>query len=332
LHNRETAETGKKHDTLLWIDAICIDQSNDIEKSWQVAQMGDVYASAERTIVFLGPQSEHSDEAVDFFEETATIALEYKLFADRYRTSARFQESIRSHLNHDFDLADRDSLDRFLQSLIMRGRHDPSKASVLDLASSIMGRAWWYRTWPLQELVLSRSPLLLCGRKTLQRSCIYATFKLLNMFRRALPTSPRGSIIDFAKSQLDQCQYQGLLWSAAIDLACMLEANDTITLSLADVMTFVQVSSKALCASDPRDSIFGLLGLVRQWNPDQTQVKPDYSIDYVQVYVTTSVSLIECGWSYTLRYAVTPKTLLGLPSWVPDSKYDLICLARTVLN
>ena len=31
---------------LIWVDAICIDQSHDEEKSWQIQKMRDIYAKA----------------------------------------------------------------------------------------------------------------------------------------------------------------------------------------------------------------------------------------------------------------------------------------------
>ncbi|KAF2115018.1 heterokaryon incompatibility, partial [Lophiotrema nucula] len=39
---------------LLWIDAICIDQSNDAEKSRQVPMMDKIYRHALFTTIFLG--------------------------------------------------------------------------------------------------------------------------------------------------------------------------------------------------------------------------------------------------------------------------------------
>jgi len=39
----------------LWADAVCINQSNPNERVGQVSLMGKIYASALRTIVFLGP-------------------------------------------------------------------------------------------------------------------------------------------------------------------------------------------------------------------------------------------------------------------------------------
>ena len=40
---------------LLWADALCIDQSNLDERAKQVQIMGDIYALATRTVVWLGP-------------------------------------------------------------------------------------------------------------------------------------------------------------------------------------------------------------------------------------------------------------------------------------
>jgi hypothetical protein len=38
----------------LWVDALCIDQKDDIEKSHQVAQMGRVYSKTTQTNARLG--------------------------------------------------------------------------------------------------------------------------------------------------------------------------------------------------------------------------------------------------------------------------------------
>ena len=39
---------------LLWIDGVCIDQANDIEKSHQVAIMGSIYNRAKQVVIWLG--------------------------------------------------------------------------------------------------------------------------------------------------------------------------------------------------------------------------------------------------------------------------------------
>lgn len=72
LHITENLELALRHirgpdrPKNLWVDAICINQNDNEEKSVQVLLMGDIYANAARTIVWLGEQSADSDMAMDF--------------------------------------------------------------------------------------------------------------------------------------------------------------------------------------------------------------------------------------------------------------------------
>jgi len=50
--------------TCLWIDAICIDQTADEERSHQVAMMGDIYSNAGNVVVWLGLRSKSIARAV----------------------------------------------------------------------------------------------------------------------------------------------------------------------------------------------------------------------------------------------------------------------------
>lgn len=63
--------------SLIWIDQICINQHDDMEKTHQVGLMRDIYQNSLRTIAWLGP-------GTDSFE-TAFTALEYlsTSFAER---------------------------------------------------------------------------------------------------------------------------------------------------------------------------------------------------------------------------------------------------------
>lgn len=46
---------GKREDIVIWIDTICINQSDYEEKSIQVLHMRDIYVQAEETFVWLSP-------------------------------------------------------------------------------------------------------------------------------------------------------------------------------------------------------------------------------------------------------------------------------------
>ncbi|KAH9206954.1 heterokaryon incompatibility, partial [Leptodontidium sp. 2 PMI_412] len=39
----------------IWADAICIDQSNLLERSYHVAMMGEIYQRSQCTLIWLGP-------------------------------------------------------------------------------------------------------------------------------------------------------------------------------------------------------------------------------------------------------------------------------------
>jgi hypothetical protein len=61
----------KKDDIALWVDAICINQSNQEEKKSQVMKMAKLYTSADQVCIWLGSADSHgrSDRAMDFIQE-----------------------------------------------------------------------------------------------------------------------------------------------------------------------------------------------------------------------------------------------------------------------
>ncbi|KAF1359890.1 hypothetical protein EJ07DRAFT_92521, partial [Lizonia empirigonia] len=48
----------------MWIDALCINQADDQEKSIQVARMGDIFKTADITLSWLGPEENNSNNAI----------------------------------------------------------------------------------------------------------------------------------------------------------------------------------------------------------------------------------------------------------------------------
>ena len=52
----------------LWVDAICIDQQNTLERNQQVSRMRDIYADAQYTIIWMGEEGDHSDRVFEALE------------------------------------------------------------------------------------------------------------------------------------------------------------------------------------------------------------------------------------------------------------------------
>ncbi|PMD17242.1 HET-domain-containing protein, partial [Hyaloscypha hepaticicola] len=75
-------------DIVLWVDAICINQDNLKEKSYQVGMMGSIYATATHVRIWLGESEDDSDVAMDFINNIHKINFEdlnYELDLDVWK-------------------------------------------------------------------------------------------------------------------------------------------------------------------------------------------------------------------------------------------------------
>jgi hypothetical protein len=65
---------------VVWIDTICVNQQDMAERSSQVKRMADIYQSASRVIVWLGPESHDSTLAIECCEKlSSNIIVDWDL-------------------------------------------------------------------------------------------------------------------------------------------------------------------------------------------------------------------------------------------------------------
>lgn len=107
----------------LWIDALCINQNNKLERNHQVGMMGIIYTQADHVIVWLGRSQDNSDTAFDFMN------------------NLRPSEEISSEIDHNFG-PDNEASDAF---------------------ALLCHRDYWYRAWIRPEIILARRVELWCG-------------------------------------------------------------------------------------------------------------------------------------------------------------------------
>ncbi|KAJ9144628.1 hypothetical protein NKR23_g5850 [Pleurostoma richardsiae] len=72
LHHLRSRETASCY----WIDAICINQMDDVEKAQQVALMPDIYSKAHKTCIWLGKRADSSAKAMDFVDRAHQMNLD----------------------------------------------------------------------------------------------------------------------------------------------------------------------------------------------------------------------------------------------------------------
>lgn len=132
----------------LWIDAICLNQKDAREKELHVPLMGRVYENAARTLVWLGESADDSDLAMDRMYELTQAML-----------GVEDPGQILYSLSHSEDIAKYN-----LPSI-----SDP----IWQAVRSIQLRSWFFRLWTLQEIVLSKNPLLICGTKFISWDALF---------------------------------------------------------------------------------------------------------------------------------------------------------------
>ncbi|KAF4830653.1 Heterokaryon incompatibility protein 6, OR allele [Colletotrichum siamense] len=116
----------------LWIDAICINQSDISERNSQVLHMSSIYGSAREVIVWLGQEA----------QEAAAGYAEILRFCDRLgEQHDSFADGILRGLWNT------------LASMSREGRMD-----------FILHSPWWQRAWILQEFVLAHRVQFLFGQ------------------------------------------------------------------------------------------------------------------------------------------------------------------------
>ncbi|KAI0445124.1 heterokaryon incompatibility protein-domain-containing protein [Xylaria telfairii] len=114
---------------VMWIDAVCINQTDVKERNQQVKRMADIYSQASQVVVWLGPTNGTTKCAVDVFKH---IANHVELLQDGSVSPAPGTSA------------------GFHRSDLQMPLSDEQWRSIHDLVS----RSWFYRLWVVQEVLL----------------------------------------------------------------------------------------------------------------------------------------------------------------------------------
>ncbi|KIM99859.1 hypothetical protein OIDMADRAFT_146401 [Oidiodendron maius Zn] len=132
-----------KSPRILWVDAICIDQSNIPERNRQVGIMRSIYNNAKQVVIWLGEE-----------EETDELAL---------RMMEKFEEEkSKSHQNSK----ELKSFQELFYPL------PPDTAPEWPALAKFLQRSWFERVWTLQEIYVSKYPLVIFGPRVVSWDAI----------------------------------------------------------------------------------------------------------------------------------------------------------------
>lgn len=153
--------------TYIWIDAICINQQDVVERSQQVAQMWRIYSGAERVLAWLGPEDQLDSAAFDTLQAIST---------EIGRSVTREGKGMWTPTNPADTLDYVEIADAALVKQLRSEYGDGIQAEG-ELSLPIQGllaKRYFTRVWMIMEVVQASKLLLLCGR----RSCSWDALDL----------------------------------------------------------------------------------------------------------------------------------------------------------
>jgi hypothetical protein len=311
---------------LLWIDAICIDQSSVAEREAQIRFMEHIYRGAAATLISLGEWTKSQRLLAGFFkwaEENARIFLlqEEKDLHSTDRDGARILDAARTQrhslewpsvLQAEFDMSGEDArtisealMDPPTERLDNRALHytHPFWQACMELFES----EWFSRLWTFQELWLSRSPYV-----TLQALVPWDTLSLMLesdcIHNLSTAYDDRSTLVSSGHLESFANQSMSLHYHTRAGITD-------------DCWTLLAITATKR-AKLPKDHVFAILGLMDA--DTQRLIDVGYSKTDAQVFQDTlqfamrsnaAARRLPNHWEI---FALVPTTTPGLPSWVPD--------------
>jgi hypothetical protein len=207
------------------------------------------------------------------------------------------------------------------------GLHEQDQLFPLEGMASLFKRAWWGRIWVLQEITMAQKAGFVCGTKRLSRRCCTAalnTFKALKYIFQEIFQLEGVKLTAYQKS-ISLADNDCPDWRPTV----LLSMWKTHRFSPYPLLALLRITCIAglyssrndiiLEATDPRDKIYGPLGLAS----DRDQLKefgivPDYTQSCQDLYISAGAALLRQRHLSALSLAQFSKPQPGLHSWVPD--------------
>ena len=307
-------------DMRLWADGVCINQEDLDERCQQVQLMKRIYSSAEEVLSSLGQENEHTILAMESIN----------LMASEIRLQAPGEKIRLDWMQKHPALCVADVSDK-------KDDYGLGSNQVWNAIAAFLQLEYWQRVWIFQEVVLARQLTLFCASHSVQWYDMAAWagyfFKLL------AKGSPKKTCPGF----LCPSSWHSITMSLTVPwtiLAEIMHARTTHRLGVGSTWNTAFYAMERLRASDPRDLVYGLLGVM------ELNIRPNYEKGMTKGRVyTTVLSLFLDDFvlgdgslgnhEYEHEHELWFLTLAGcgpvqdgsnpddaLPSWCPDFSRD----------
>lgn len=209
-------------DRVLWVDAICINQADRLERAEQVTFMGRIYGAARRALVWLGEPGQEIN-AFDTIIDLSETMPERK---SRSSTESNTLQTLNAGAE----------IDSYKKAL------NPLRFHHLLLFFS---RSWFERVWVIQEISRAKKVVMVCGKKVLS----WEKFsKVVLSFSDAISYLMR----EYGRGE----SFQGVVALDNLPAMDKLKRNNE-NMSLFAILCIASVFK----STDERDKLFALLNL-----------------------------------------------------------------------
>jgi len=251
--------------------------------------MQKIYARANRVLIWLGEAANGSDDAMQF------VAMLVSRFGDTFN-------------QHEYDTI-------FSSSILTSMGLPDWDSSIWTALGHLLTRPYFERVWVVQEAVYAQDAIVVCGGESLPWSTFLGLIQHcgnlgMHLITACVQLTRRPSVeIQDAIGQVQS------IW----ELKRNLEQKKNEDMN--DGLTEILAAHRGCKASDPRDKVLSLLGVM----PEAQQRKydaPDYSKSLESIYTETARRCIigHQSWATLNVLHSAGKALQhhSLPSWVPD--------------
>ncbi len=305
LHDALTDLRLPRRRRYLWVDAVCINQADNGEKAKQVMLMGQIYTRARRVLIHLGKTDPSVDGAM---KDVRWLDWKFMpIHVQRYCS--------RSIVLGPLGVALMDLLPKM----------KPIGEEKFDWAAvaNLLQRPWFQRTWIIQEAVLAKRAQVVCGNQSVPWAALERVVIAMNLYSGRVKPIPGYQEIDQAVHAVN------LMRSARRDVYRHILMPDMwlldryITGSRREYSKMLDLveESRAFACTNPRDKIYGMLGITDEetqseyLTPDYDSPPGDVFRKYVLWEVLHNKSLRVLGVSSDKDRSGAE---FASPSWVPD--------------
>lgn len=295
---------------LLWVDAVCINQSDLAERAQQVSLMTSIYSNTSNVVVWLGKDDKDAHEAHALLSEY-TPAL---------------KEIASDMLSGNPDIGFGPGMVNVYDDAKLHEKYHLTQKTMDSWTALVkfLSRRWFGRIWIVQEMVFNRSHLICCGQ-------LRFSWTDLDSFV-SLVFGAQWHGLNFRGLEKETLKIARVFtFHREIRISASDYANDDPRFSLLSpegkLYDFAQsylLSSAFLEATDPRDRVFALSAFVNAY-AGKLDVKPiwlraDYTLQATEVVLRTAQVLLWKTRSLDMLSYVSDlsyRTQSDLPSWMP---------------